>query len=84
MFTVDSLEKLGYLELGNEIADLLAGEGNKLPTAPSTELRTFEVHSLFLASINTTWRTHPNMFGMTLSSLDCPCSAPVEDLLRPL
>ncbi|GFT17825.1 RNase H domain-containing protein [Nephila pilipes] len=69
---------------GNKAADLLAGEGSELQTASSIELRTTEVHSLFLANINTTWRIPPNMLGMPLSLLDCPCSAPVQDSLTSL
>ncbi|GFS94299.1 RNase H domain-containing protein [Nephila pilipes] len=62
---------------GNEVANLLAGEGSELPTAPSTELRTSEVHSLFLANINTTWRTPP-LHGWYVAksprlSLQCSC-----------
>ncbi|GFS87988.1 hypothetical protein NPIL_667791 [Nephila pilipes] len=39
---------------GNEVAVLLEWDDSELPTAPFTELRTSEVHSLFLANINTT------------------------------
>ncbi|GFT37030.1 RNase H domain-containing protein [Nephila pilipes] len=54
---------------GNEVADLLAGDGTELLTAPSTELRTSEVHSLFLANVNTTWRTLPEHAGY---AAECP------------
>ncbi|GFS77724.1 putative RNA-directed DNA polymerase from transposon BS [Nephila pilipes] len=60
----------------NEAADLLSRKGSQLPTAPSTELQASEVHSLFLANINTTLR---NMLGMLLLPLDCPSSASVQD-----
>ncbi|GFT38545.1 RNase H domain-containing protein, partial [Nephila pilipes] len=70
---------------GNEVADLLVGEGSELPTTPSTELRTSEVHSLFLANVKIPLGgPRLNMLGMSLSSLDCPCSASVQDLLSPL
>ncbi|GFU00570.1 RNase H domain-containing protein [Nephila pilipes] len=51
--------RLQYIPLhvgtyGNEVADLLAKEGNELPTDPSTQLQNSKDHSLFLANINTT------------------------------
>ncbi|GFT78506.1 RNase H domain-containing protein, partial [Nephila pilipes] len=66
---------------GNEVADLLAGKCSELLIAPSTELRTSEVHILFLANVNTIWRTPP---GHALRFLNSPCNAPVQDLLRTL
>ncbi|GFT57015.1 RNA-directed DNA polymerase from mobile element jockey [Nephila pilipes] len=63
---------------GNEIADLLAVESSELPTAPSTKLQTSEVHSLFLAKINTTWRTSPEhaWYAAESSRLSLQCSYP--------
>ncbi|GFT34904.1 hypothetical protein NPIL_541581 [Nephila pilipes] len=50
-------------------------------------LRTSELHSLFFTNINTIWRT-PHQHGwyaaLSLGSLDFLCSAPLQDLLRPL
>ncbi|GFS76994.1 hypothetical protein NPIL_41171 [Nephila pilipes] len=51
----------------------LLGEGNEPP--PHTHCpfhRTSEVHSLFLAIINTTWETPPEHAGLN-KSLQCSC-----------
>ncbi|GFS84885.1 hypothetical protein NPIL_409331 [Nephila pilipes] len=47
-------------------------DGSELTTAPSIELRTSEVYSLFLANMNTTWGTLPNHAWYAADSLDCP------------
>ncbi|GFR14129.1 RNase H domain-containing protein [Trichonephila clavata] len=68
----------------NEIADLLSREANELPTASSSELQTSVVHSLFTGKIKNIWRSPPKHACMPLSVRDCPCSAPVLELLSPL
>ncbi|GFS43918.1 RNase H domain-containing protein [Nephila pilipes] len=62
----------------HEDADLLVSGVSNLPTAPSTKLRNSEVHSLFLANINTTGRTSPEHSWSAAEclglSLQCFCS----------
>ncbi|GFS75911.1 putative RNA-directed DNA polymerase from transposon BS [Nephila pilipes] len=69
---------------GNEVADLLAGEGTELSTARSTERQNSEVYSQFLTYLNTTWRIPPENAGMPLSPLECPYSSFGQELLRAL
>lgn len=63
---------------GNEVADLLAGRGSELPTSPSAKLKTSEIHSLFLARINTTWRTPPEhaWYAAECPGLSLQCTSP--------
>ncbi|GFU48226.1 RNase H domain-containing protein [Nephila pilipes] len=59
-----------------EVADL-AGEGSELPTIPSTELPTSEVHSLFLVNMNTTWTPPEYAWYVTqFPGLFLQCSCP--------
>ncbi|GBO03013.1 hypothetical protein AVEN_189508-1 [Araneus ventricosus] len=56
---------------GNEEEDVLAKEGNALPSASSSELFTSEIYSIHKAIANSAWRNPPTHDGMPGTFLVC-------------